>query len=90
MILSIGQQNEHILKKHFQEISSLLPRFGTVQLSLSKIMDFKENDLFQENEQNEQISVKFRFLKREPSTVCCTCLKYYQNSNEQISMKSKK
>ena len=27
---------------------------------MSKIMDFKENDLFQENEQNEHISVKLQ------------------------------
>ena len=31
--------------------------------SLSKIMDFKENDLFQENEQNEHISVKWTDFK---------------------------
>ena len=30
-------------------------------------------------------------FKREPSTVCCTCLKYYQNDwNEQIPRKLKK
>ena len=27
---------------------------------ISKIMDFKENDLFQENEQNEHISMKLK------------------------------
>ena len=27
---------------------------------MSKIMDFKENDLFQESEQNEHISVKLQ------------------------------
>ena len=30
--------------------------------TVSKIMDFKENDLFQENEQNEHISVKLQIL----------------------------
>ena len=34
----------------------MLP-FGVL---MSKIMDFKENDLFQENEQNEHISVKLQ------------------------------
>ena len=34
----------------------MLP-FGVL---ISKIMDFKENDLFQENEQNEHISVKLQ------------------------------
>ena len=29
-------------------------------MTVSKIMDFKENDLFQENEQNEHISVKLQ------------------------------
>ena len=54
-------------------------------------MDFKENDLFQENEQNEHISVKLQILrdfKREPYTVCSffteNCL-FLQN--HQISMK---
>ena len=29
-------------------------------MTVSKIMDFKENDLFQENEQNEQILSNFK------------------------------
>ena len=29
-------------------------------MTVLKIMDFKENDLFQENEQNEHISVKLQ------------------------------
>ena len=33
-------------------------------MTISKIMDFKETDLFQENEQNEQISVKSADLKK--------------------------
>ena len=33
-------------------------------MTVSKIMDFKENDLFQENEQNEHISVKSADLKK--------------------------
>ena len=33
-------------------------------MNVLKIMDFKENDLFQENEQNEQISVKSADLKK--------------------------
>ena len=33
-------------------------------MTVLKIMDFKENDLFQENEQNEQISVKSADLKK--------------------------
>ena len=43
-------------------------------MTVLKIMDFKENDLFQENEQNEHISVKLQILrdfKREPHTVWC-------------------
>ena len=29
-------------------------------MTITEIMDFKENDLFQENEQNEHISVKLQ------------------------------
>ena len=50
--------------KQIKEISDFsqysrdsLPPFGVL---ISKIMDFKENDLFQENEQNEHISVKLQ------------------------------
>ena len=32
-------------------------------MTVSKIMDFKENDLFQENEQNEHISVKLQISR---------------------------
>ena len=49
----------------FQVISCLISKEPSRSLcTVSKIMDFKENDLFQENEQNEQISVKSADLKK--------------------------
>ena len=57
--LPIGHQNEQISSDF------LLDFKGAFQftMTVSKIMDFKENDLFQENEQNEHISMKSSKLK---------------------------
>ena len=53
-------------------------------MTVSKIMDFKENDLFQENEQNEHISVKLQisvipmdFQKRAFHRLVYLCQKSY-------------
>ena len=57
---SIDKMNIFEAKSAFSR-DSLLP-FGVL---ISKIMDFKENGLFQENKQNEQISViPMEFQKR--------------------------
>ena len=55
--LPIGHQNEQISSDFLLDFKGAFPFTMTV---LSKIMDFKENDLFQENEQNEHISVKLQ------------------------------
>ena len=57
--LPIGHQNEQISSDFLLDFKGAFPFTMTV----SKIMDFKENDLFQENEQNEHISMKSSKLK---------------------------
>ena len=54
--LPIGHQNEQISSDFLLDFKGAFPFTMTV----SKIMDFKENDLFQEN---EHISMKSRKLK---------------------------
>ena len=56
--LPIGHQNEQISSDFLLDFKGAFPFTMTV----SKIMDFKENDLFQENEQNEHIPVKLQIL----------------------------
>ena len=53
-VLPIGHQNEQISSDFLLDFKGAFPFTMTV----SKIMDFKENDLFQKNEQNEHISMK--------------------------------
>ena len=57
--LPIGHQNEQISSDFLLDFKGAFPFTMTV----SKIMDFKENDLFQENEQNEHISVKLQISR---------------------------
>ena len=57
--LPIGHQNEQISSDFLLDFKGAFPFTMTV----SKIMDFKENGLFQENEQNEHISVKLQILR---------------------------
>ena len=57
--LPIGHQNEQISSDFLLDFKGAFPFTMTV----SKIMDFNENDLFQENEQNEHISMKSSKLK---------------------------
>ena len=70
--LPIGHQNEQILSDFL--LGFKRATFGgkyqffqtnavPFSASFSKIMDFKENGLFQENEQNEHISVKLQILR---------------------------
>ena len=58
--LPIGHQNEQISSDFLLDFKGAFPFTMTV----SKIMDFKENDLFRENEQNEHILVKSADLKK--------------------------
>ena len=53
-VLPIGHQNEQISSDFLLDFKGAFPFTMTV----SKIIDFKENDLFQENDQNEHISMK--------------------------------
>ena len=54
--LSVGHQNEQISSDFLLDFKGAFP----FTMTLSKIMDFKQNDLFQENEQNEQILTNFQ------------------------------
>ena len=54
--LSVGHQNKQISSDFLLDFKGAFP----FTMTITKIMDFKENDLFQENEQNEHISVKLQ------------------------------
>ena len=48
--LSVGHQNEQISSDFLLDFKGAFP----FTMTISKIMDFKETDLFQENEQNDR------------------------------------